>query len=240
MLELTLKMHLVINFFFLNNNYSLELNLIFIKGTDSYISRVFDILQERYPFQRYKGLIESNFLSVSNVVLEGISELKDQLYSIIMTENHRSKLPKLKSHLWLSVMHFIASSNYNYIYFKQFQEWARRYFNIKKVEFIEMLYFLHSNGVILYFGPTKKEELNFIVIEKTSFITTMLKFIHKNQLISMGILNRNDFTNSFQAKELQVDSVIQILEKFKILFPIPNPRVHNEKIYFVIFHIFKP
>ena len=198
-----------------------------------------DVLKERYPLGRYKGLYDNHFFCVSGSSFEGCNELKDFMSTIILNEN-RAKLPPLRACSWMNLNYFLSETELKFICYDQLRAWAKQYFNIEKHDFNDSLQFIQSDGNILYFGP-KKEDLNFIIMDKPWFIKVILKLIHKNPLIRSGIIAKGSFSDSMSGSDLDRDSVVQLLERFKILFPIPDTKSNispdsqdYEKLYYVI------
>jgi hypothetical protein len=193
---------------------------------------VFGVLRERYPKQRFPGLADNNFFSV-NISIESVITVKERIGALILGEY--KYFPKLKKINWLGIFNLFRFTDTKYIYYSALSRWLERYFCVKAEELSEIIEFLQSTGVILFLGSQKSENSNFIVTDKAWFMNLIVKLVHKNPLIKSGIVRSKNLFVAMPGFEIDADCIFNLLEKYKIAFPLPVQEsvVEEERTYFV-------
>ena len=210
--------------------------------TESYIKQTMENLEKRFPLRRFKGLHPSNFFTISNVDGTGINQLKDTISSIVYSEKKGIfSLPQLKSRMWIVIRELLLNISKNkFLLFSQFKEWAFNYFNIEGEEIEEILKFYGTTGSLIHFGASKREELDFIIMDPIWFSNIMIKFMLKNPFVRLGRIRKSDVIDSLSGIHLHYLSILWLLERYKIIFPIPNLEDDEDTYLVCLSFIFHP
>ena len=189
--------------------------------TTEHIEAVKETLLERYPRNRYKGLLPENFLTVDSITSAGIDETRDRITQFIQWPKYADRyFPPLQNGSWLILREYLRYQPFSFM-LKEDLSHVLYACDIPKSELQASLRFLSSVTNVLHFPLSRGRHL--LVLDLAWWASMINHLLDpKNPFLRQGgLLQHDELLQHFrQVTPDGIRDFISVMEEAQLVFPL--------------------